>query len=174
MAIPLRLLWSVKIEPRHKFILGIFLSLNLFMAVTASIRVSGLKFRGTFDEVWLYLWQQIEACIAVAMISLTAFRSAFVASESSRARRGEAKKSWLSSVMSAVKRSKARRRSDEEASQELPSIPSGTLTGMRTFINGGRRVQTSQQTTGSKPTLEMEPDEWPLHNGRQNSEGDTR
>jgi len=38
--IPIRLLWAVRIKPRQKFFLGIFLSLNLFMAVTASVRVS--------------------------------------------------------------------------------------------------------------------------------------
>ena len=167
IAIPLRLLWSVRIKPRQKFVLGVFLSLNLFMAITASIRVSGLNSRGILDEVWLYLWQQIEACIAVTMISLTAFRSVFVASESSRARRERTKKPWYSSTIAAIKRSKPQRGSDEEAIQGLPSIPSATLTGMRTFIQGGRHVQTSQETT-------EELDEWPLCHVRQESKGDTR
>ena len=167
MAIPLYLLWSVRIKPRQKFVLGVFLSLNLFMAITASIRVSGLSFRGTFDEVWLYLWQEIEACIAVTMISLTAFRSVFVASESSRARREMAKKPWYSSTIAAIRRSKTQRGSDEEAIQGLPSIPSATLTGMRTFIQGGRHVQTSHG-------IIEELDELPLCHGRQESKGDTR
>ena len=159
IAIPLRLLWSVRIKPRQKIVLGIFLSLNLFMAITASIRVSGLSFRDTFDEIWLYLWQQLEACIAVAMISLTAFRSVFVASESSRARREEAKRPWYSSTVAAIRRNKMQRRSDEVATQGLPSIPSATLTGMRTFIQGGRHVQMSHDAT-------RELDEWPLCHGR--------
>ena len=167
IAIPLRLLWSVRIKPRQKLVIGVFLSLNLFMAITASIRVSGLETRGTFDEVWPYLWQHIEACIAVIMISLTAFRSVFVASESSRARRERAKKPWYSSTIAAIRRSKTQRGSDEEAIQGLPSIPSATLTGMRTFIQGGRHVQTSHETT-------EELDEWPLCHGRQESKGDTR
>ena len=167
IAIPLHLLWSVRIKPRQKLVLGIFLSLNLFMAITASIRVSGLKFRGTVDEVWLNLWQQNEACIAVIMISLTAFRSVFVASESSRARRERAKKPWYSSTIAAIRRNKAKRGSDEEAIQGLPSIPSATLTGMRTFIQGGGHVQTSHETT-------EELDERPLCHGRQESKGDTR
>ena len=173
VAIPIRLLWSVRIKAHQKFILGIFLSLNLFMAITASIRVSGLSFRGTFDEVWLYLWQEIEACVAVAMISLTAFRSVFVASESSRARKESAKKPWYSSTVAAIKRNKARQASDEEAIQELPQIPSATLTGMRTFIQGGRHKQ-SHQTTGFTSTYEGEHDEWPLYDGRQDSKGNAR
>ena len=136
------------------------------MAITASIRVSGINFRGTFDELWLYLWQEIEACVAVAMISLTAFRSVFVASESSRARREGPKKPWYSSTVAAIKRNKARQPSDEEAIQELPRIPSATLTGMRTFIQGGRHKRTSRQTTGFTSPYEGGPDEWPLHEGR--------
>lgn len=136
------------------------------MAITAFIRVSGIRSRGTFDEVWLYLWQEIEACVAVAMISLTAFRSVFVASESSRSRREGAKKPWYSSTVAAMKRNKARQPSDEDAIQELPRIPSATLTGMRTFIQGGRHKPTSRQTTGFKSTHEGGPDEWPLYEGR--------
>ena len=167
IAIPLRILWSVRIKPRQKFVLGVFLSLNLFMAIVASVSVSGLRFRGTFDEVWLWFWQQIEACIAVTMISITAFRSVFVASESPRARRERAKKPWYSNTVAAIRRSKNQRGSDEEAIQGLPSIPSATLTGMRTFIQGGRHVQTSHELTEGL-------DEWPLCHGRQESKGDTR
>jgi len=127
--IPIRLLWAVRIKPRQKFFLGIFLSLNLFMAVTASVRVSGLKFHGTFDEVWLFLWQQIEACVAVATISLTAFRSVFVASATSRARKEGARKPWYSSTVELINRRRKERNRDEEAMRGLPIIPSATLTG---------------------------------------------
>lgn len=167
MAIPLYLLWFVKIKPRQKFVLGVLLSLNLFMAITASIRVSGLGFRRTFDVVWLFLWQQVEACIAVTMISLTAFRSAFAASESMRARKERAKKPWYLSTIAAIRRSKTQRGSDEETIQGLPSIPSATLTGVRTFIQGGCHVQTSHDIT-------EELHEWPLCHGRQESKEDTQ
>jgi len=43
IGIPICLLWSTRIKPRQKIILGVFLS---FMAITASIRVFGLKYRG--------------------------------------------------------------------------------------------------------------------------------
>ncbi|KAI9703713.1 MAG: hypothetical protein M1836_007483 [Candelina mexicana] len=146
VSIPIRLLWSVKIKPRQKLILGVFLCLNLFMAITASVRVSGLKFHGAIDEVWFFFWQHIEACVAIAMISLTAFRSAFVASQSSRTRREVAKRAWYSSSVEAVKRNRAQRRRDEEAAQELPNIPSATLTGIRTFIQGAHITGTRHST----------------------------
>ena len=160
VGIPIRLLWSLRIQPRQKFILGVFLSLNLFMAITACIRVSGLRFRGTFDEVWLFIWQQIEACVAISMMSLTAFRSSFVGSESSRARREAAKRPWYSS---AVLRNRAHRRNDEEAKQGLPTIPSATLTGMRTVIQGGRHASTGHQLISSNSTFEGDIDDKPIH-----------
>lgn len=154
--IPIRLLWAVRIKPRQKFFLGIFLSLNLFMAVTASVRVSGLKFHGTFDEVWLFLWQQIEACVAVAMISLTAFRSVFVASATSRARKEGARKPWYSSTVDVIKRKRKQRTQDEEEMRGLPTIPSATLTGMGTFI------QQVHRTTSLQSTSDGDLDDWPL------------
>lgn len=154
--IPIRLLWAVRIKPRQKFFLGIFLSLNLFMAITASVRVSGLKSHGTFDEVWLFLWQQIEACVAVAMISLTAFRSVYVASAASRARMQGARKPWYSSTVELINRRRKQRPQDEEAMRGLPTIPSATLTGMGTFIQG------LHSTTSLQSTSDGDSDAWPL------------
>ena len=146
ITLPIRLLWSVQIRLRQKLVLGIFLSLNVFMAITACVRVSGIDFRGRFDEVWLFVWQYIEACVAVAMISLTAFRSVFVGPDSLQARKKLAKRQWYSSSLQAFKRKKVAQENDTEAMLELPSIPGGTLTGMRTFIHGGKHAETDYQT----------------------------
>ena len=142
VGIPVYLLWSVRMQARQKCIVGIFLSLNLFMTVTATVRVSGLKFHGTIDEVWSLIWLHIEACVAVIMISLTAFRSVYVSSQSSRARRERANKPWYSSTVAAIRRKRIFNQKDEESTAGLPTIPSATLTGMRTFIQGGRRTGT--------------------------------
>ena len=166
VSLPIHLLRSVKIRVRQKIVIGVFLSLNLFMAFTASVRVSGLKFRGTFDEVWLFAWQHIEACVAVAMISLTAFRSVFVGSEALRAQRESPKKPWYSSSIEAIRRKRARQNSDKEAIRGLPSIPGATLTGMRTYIRGGHGAGMSQNTTGSTTIYDGEVDDWPLYKSR--------
>lgn len=165
VGVPIQLLWSVRIKPRQKFIVGVFLCLNLCMVIVAAIRVSGLDFRGKFDTVWLFVWSQIESCVAVSMISLTAFRSAFVYSESSRARREGAKRPWYSSSIEAIRRKRAQRLSDEEATQGLPTIPSATLSGMRTFIHGGRHYRSHHQITDLTATFDEEFDERPLHRG---------
>ena len=49
------------------------------MIILAIIKASGLKTSvGSFALVWEVFWQQIEASVAVLMVSLTAFRSVFV------------------------------------------------------------------------------------------------
>jgi len=100
------------------------------------------------------------------MMSFTPFRSAFVASETSRARREEAKKPWYSSTINVIERSKQRQRNDEKGNQELPRISSATLTGMRTFIHSGRHTWMSQQTTDLTSTIDWENEERPLYDGR--------
>lgn len=166
VGVPIRLLWFVKIKPRQKLIVGTFLSLNIFMVVTAAIRVSGLTSRGNIDDVWAFVWSQIEACVAISVISLTTFRSAFVDSVSSRARRERVKKPWYSGTIHAIKRNTAQQLNDEDDIQGLPKIPSATLTGMRIFIQGGRRSLTSHCPTA---TIEGELDKWPLHQGHYES-----
>ena len=47
------------------------------MIVVACIRFSGLRVKGSSIDVWQYFWLEVEACVAVCMISLTAFRSVF-------------------------------------------------------------------------------------------------
>ena len=163
LGIPLYLLWSVRIKAHEKLIIGIFLSLNLFMTVAAAVRVSGVKFHGTFDIVWLFFWQHIEACVAVIMISLTAFRSFYVNSQSLRARREPANRPWYSSTVAAIRRKRVHNKRDEDSITGLPAIPSATLTGMRTFIQSGRRTGTGLQTTNLTTTDEFEPEQWLLH-----------
>lgn len=163
VAIPICLLWSVRIKSRQKLIIGIFLSLNLFMTFTAAVRVSGLNDQGKFDLIWLYVWQHIEACVAVMMISLTAFRSVFIGSQSSGAQREPANKPWYSSTVAAIRRKRALDQTDEETTLGLPTVPSATLTGMRTFIQGGRRTGIGIHTTNSTTTGEVEPEQWLLH-----------
>ena len=151
--IPVWVLWSVRINLHQKFIIGIFLSLNLFMTLVAIVRRTGLEYHGTFDTVWLFTWHHIEACVAVIMISITAFRSIYVSSlQTSRARKQQANnKPWYSSPAAAIRRKRALDRKDDEFVAGLPTIPSATLTGMRTFIQGGRRTGTGLQSITSTP-----------------------
>lgn len=136
------------------------------MAITASVRVSGLKFRGTFDEVWLFFWQHAEACVAISMVSLTAFRSVFVGAKSTSAQKEAVKKPWYSS---AIVRNRNKRNADEEICHELPKIPSATLSGMRTMINGGRGTLASNGTGTFRSISEENTDKWPLRSDHHES-----
>ena len=129
LTIPVALLWKVQIKPRQKHGLGFFLCLSVSMIIVAAIH-----YHDTFDNTWIFLWQQVEACVAVMMISLTAFRSVFVAN-TSKVRDRKKVSPWLSYTPKALKRD---RKLGSEGDQDLVNltIPSATLTGMRTVIRG--------------------------------------
>ena len=60
------------------------------MIILAIIKASGLKTaEGSFALVWEVFWQQIEASVAVIMVSFTAFRSAFVSNSKVTPRRSD-------------------------------------------------------------------------------------
>lgn len=101
--------------------------------MVAGIRVIGLNVQRTYDFTWACFWLYIEACVAVSMISLTAFRSLF-ASDGSRPSDPKSPP-WRS--FAAPKAQKPNRfETDEQNLHALPTIPSATLSGMRTMIRG--------------------------------------
>lgn len=108
------------------------LSLSIVMAIVAIVRMAGIRLGGgEVDIVWTSFWQQQESSIAVIMFSVTAFRSFFVAgSTPDRARLVSAY--WKNKVL----RRKALDESGEKGVGDLPTIPSATLTGVRTIIRG--------------------------------------
>ena len=154
LAIPVHLLWKVQMKLRQKLGLAAFLCLSIFMIIIAIIRISGFIYHNAFDEGWVYLWQQIEACVSVSTISLTAFRSMFVASASRRDREASP---WQRSPSSSWRRRFYKKSATSSQARELDdlSIPGATLTGVRTMIGGPR---TQHDTLVSIPGEE----DWPL------------
>ena len=115
------------------------------MAVMTCIQVAGLRDRGTIDVTWYLFWLQLQTSAAVSVFSLIAFRSLFKTEKAkARARkrilwhtspirllRGPTNDTWYG------------------GNQILLQIfPSATLTGMRTFIRGGRSASLSDTETG--------------------------
>lgn len=133
ISIPVLLLRTVQIKLRQKVGLGISLCLSSVMAVIAVTRMAGAKLDGgTVDIVWLAFWSQQECSIAIIMVSLSAFRSFFIANSSDNSPgKNQASPQW---------RFKLARKywnmgdSGESDTHHLPQIPSATLTGMRTMI----------------------------------------
>lgn len=102
------------------------------MIVIVCIRSPGVQqSRLAVDiDIWQVFWMDVETCAAVCMVSLTAFRSAF-ASEASNGK-GANIRPWYSSTVAKIRR---RKQQDHDLGS-LPTIPSATLSGMRSFIRG--------------------------------------
>ena len=171
-SIPIALLWRVKIALRQKVGLGLTLCLSLVMAIVALVRVSGIHLpSGDVDIVWLSFWNEQECNIAVAMLSITAFRSFFV-TNASQGNTPPSPGRQLSSLQEKIRRKlsflslkkSSRDRSDDDIplaqknSGEVPvvqiatkdpNIPSATITGMRTAIADVGRSQAELDFDGA-------------------------
>ena len=156
--IPILLLWNVKIKRSQKILLGIFLCLSTTMMVIAIARISTLRIRPrNIDVHWALFWQEIEATIAVIMVSITAVRS-LLGLKALKSR--EQKARWYSDRRNFLIR-KANKRSESELNDhQLPSVPGATLTGMRTSIraNSGAKIMASRVDvmSASDDRVEME------------------
>ena len=107
------------------------------LAVMTCILWSGFRDRVRNNLTWYLFWMQLQSSTAVSVFSFTAFRSLFI-TEKSKAR-ARKKNAWHPSPIRRLRR----RTNDTWYGGNyilLQSIPSATLSGMRTFIRGGRSV----------------------------------
>ena len=135
--IPIILLWNVKIKRSQKIFLGTFLCLSICMILIAIVRISGQRLgNSNMDVQWELFFQHVEASVSVITVSLTAFRS--MLGLKARKFREEKERSWYL-YRRIILLKKGRGTSESELSgDQLPTIPSATLTGMRTFIRDNR------------------------------------
>ena len=148
------LLWRVRIKSSQKLGLAVFLCLSICMIIVAIVRVSGVHYRGKFDNIGIFLWQQVEACIAVTMLSLTAFRSIFFT-----AKPGFDNKKASPWVPSTGRLRRIYKRSGTDCQQHLNDvvIPSATLTGLSRVLNQTKTTQSANESFTA--------DDWPLAPG---------
>lgn len=114
MSIPVIILHKSQLKRSTKIGLGAFLCLSVFMVMCSIIRIAGYTWHGKTDITWTFLWQHLEASVAVSMASITIFRSVFVA-------RGE-RSSYFKPRFNSPK---------------LPAIPGASLS-IKTIIGGHR------------------------------------
>ncbi|KAL8628983.1 hypothetical protein Q9189_005324 [Teloschistes chrysophthalmus] len=109
------------------------------------------------DNPWGFMWQQMEACVAVSMLSLTSFRVFFVGPNSSPGKANH----WIPST----RRVLARRKKTTCADQYLDDkpIPSAPLTGLSGFFDGLKPSKSTDESTIS--------DAWPLSDRQQDPSG---
>ena len=125
ISIPVILLWNVKIPLRRKFTLWGILCLSIFTAVTTIIKIAGGNIRhGQVDSAWATFWFQVEAAIAVIVVSITAYRALFIAHQASK-QRSPAHHTYTS--RSIWNRS-------EKFHKEWPEAPAPLVTGVTTDI----------------------------------------
>ena len=167
ISIPVLILRQVQIKLRTKFLLTLSLCLSFVMIIVTIIRASGLHAEGedAIDTVWEIHWQWIECCVAVTMVSLTAFRSFFI--QHSSRNQSPQKRPWYQGVKAALTVSKTTSKKEHEKIRDWPHIPGGTMTGMRTFIDGKGRERTATDLSSSDGTGDESEDFWPLQHQHQ-------
>lgn len=149
----------------RKIGLGAFLCLSVAMALIALVRVSAYRIEGQSDASWNLFWQYIEACIAIIMGSATAFRTLFVGEN---LRKTPEKKLSYSIRLRVLRKNKlTSEKSDWEDAygRHLPTVPSATLSGLRTFIHryGRTRVgMTSRELNWETLPAEKDDIQFPL------------
>ncbi|KAI4273787.1 MAG: hypothetical protein L6R38_006249 [Xanthoria sp. 2 TBL-2021] len=130
--IPVALLWRVRISLRRKILLMFILGLSIFTIIVSVVRIAGANYpNGSVDSAWVTFWLQLEAAVAVIIVSITSYRSLFVKDKSTD------KKSPRYHSTS-YKRKLWSREKREEKRVEMPTMPDPTLTEMRTVIGRAR------------------------------------
>lgn len=125
-------------KPRQQLGLGIFLCLSVIMTVIAIIRMSGYRFHGigisgSIDSTWAFFWLYLEACVAVIMASITAFRSLFIHG-SSKAIDQNKNQNPIEEIRERISRRAARCGWHEVNEQPRISNVNTAHTGIETFI----------------------------------------
>ena len=130
ISIPVLLLWNVQINIRRKLILGGILCLSIFMIILAIVRVStGKSNNGQVDSAWVIFWLQAEACVALIVVSVSAFRALYMAQQETKYR--YQRSPWQKSKDSQAKLWTANIRNEKS----LPNISSPAHACVRTQIN---------------------------------------
>lgn len=109
------------------------------------------------DMQWQMFWQNVEADAAVITVSITAFRS-MLSMKASQVREKQ-HRSWYSYRRRFQSR-KAKSPEHQSSMDQLPSIPSVTLTGMRTFIRGHRNSKLITSEVGGDEYATRSKDDW--------------
>lgn len=138
VSIPIIVLRKSQLKPNQQVKLAIFLCLSVIMTVIAIIRISGYRFHGIgisgpIDTTWAFFWLYLEACVAVIMSSITAFRSLFLHS-SSKTVNQDKDQNPIDAIRERISRRVARCGWDEVDEEPRISNVNTAHTGIETFI----------------------------------------
>lgn len=132
VSIPISLLWKTRFNIGQKLSIGIVLCLSVVMIAIGLARGISVKYVGAHNPTWNTFWVQIESCVSVMMVCITAFRTLVVSPKTS-------KKPPRSNRRLPYKQGLWKKTMGEPG---LPNSTMGaTMTGMRTIIReNGRTV----------------------------------
>ncbi len=136
ISIPVLLLWNVRISVRRKLALGGILCLSICTLVLSIIRLAGADGGANahvIDTAWVLFWYDIEAAVAIIVVSVTAFRALFVARQAMKYRSPAENGSTSWNFWS--RKSKSSRSKEKP---EVPPPPPALLGGVRTHIRGSQ------------------------------------
>lgn len=133
------------------------------MAVVSAIRVGGERYGGNYDFSWLFFWLELEACIAVSVMSLTAFPAVFVSRASSRPSGGPDRpvQAWYSSSMGRPRNREKIRSTDDiidkSHTSKWPTYPPMVASGTGRGGGGGRTGRTDTTEEKMPPGQDAQP-----------------
>lgn len=108
------------------------------MTVIAIIRMSGFRFKGlglsgSIDTTWAFFWLYLEACIAVIMASITAFRTLFIRGSSKTIDRNKSQNP-IDAIRQQISRRAVRSAWDEVSDEPRVSNIDTAHNGIETII----------------------------------------
>lgn len=127
------------------------------MITIAIVRISEARiFHTKIDIVWEIFWLEVEATIAVTMVSITAFRS-LLGLEDLKLRE-EKNRAWYWYRQKYQPRNVNIHFPSDSNVDRLSSLPGAKLTGIRTFIWGNHdsRINETNPMSSSKDRMQVE------------------
>jgi hypothetical protein len=85
VAIPIWLIWKVRVPWSQKLLLGCTLCLTILLAAATAVRVSRIKYGNVIDVQWECYWVLISAELGLILTASATFRTFFIARGDSRA-----------------------------------------------------------------------------------------
>lgn len=137
------------------------------MIIIASVRILAFNINGTYNAVWGLFWHQAEAAVAIITVSITTFRSLLGLKALKAQKKKDMERSWFADRAKLRTRYFKKTTEVESESEQLPSIPGATLTGMRTFIDGNGIWDESMEM-GKTHQLEKEAPSAASHQPQEN------
>lgn len=84
LAIPIILIWQIRVHWTQKLALAFSLCLTLIMVIITAMRIVGLRWRGKLDSVWETYFIVVAAEVGMVLVAVSAFRAFYISRSRSR------------------------------------------------------------------------------------------